>query len=239
MVGLIHEDIAPRDIALMFDYCQAALPTATSQSLPTLTAVPTPTPTLPLTPTPTPTLRPTPTSTLTPTLAPTATLIPTPTPVLPTPTPSGPLLSEAQCQQVVDDYMDGIIEDAILALTKEGPMSFRYWTEGLFSSTRLGYNLQYETYAGWGEKPTHHRVFGDVVVHWWNNQIETFILEYYPHSVTCLPRQDVESYSTSTYTDEYEYVGFGVYGVAGDDEPGGVDYYLGRLGDPAGVVEVE
>ena len=67
----------------------------------------------------------------------------------PTPTPSGPMLSEADCQKVVDDYMGSLVEDVIadypVALWGDRwqEQSFRYWTEGVYGDrTLLGFNLQ-------------------------------------------------------------------------------------------------
>ena len=215
------------------------VPTATSIPAPPQVAVqdvlpiPTayPTPVMVATAFAFPTLTPTPTSA--PTLIPTPTSIPIPLPP-PTPTPDGPLMAQEECRQVVNDYMGSIIESAIVEGT-EDPMDFRYWTKGLSKGNKLGYNLQYQEYSGFGEKPTHHRVFGNFLVHWWNNEIDLYMLEFFPHPVTCLPRRDVESYSTSFYTYEHEYVGFGRYGHVGDTEDPMI--YLRELGEPAGVVE--
>ena len=134
--------------------------------------------------------------------------------------------------------MGGIIEALILEAT-ENPMSFRYWTEGLSKGQQLGYILQYQEYSGFGERPTHHRVFGNVLVHWWNNEIELYTLEFFPHPVTCLPRLD-SIYEDPGYYQSwlvYEGVEFGILGHAGDTED--PMYYLQDQGKPTGVVEME
>lgn len=206
-----------------------------------LTRSPTATPT----PTPSPTPKPTPTQPMSewltfPTRIPTATPIPTPSPTavpptpLPSPTPDGPMLAKDECQQVITDYLDGIIESAILAGTDD-PMDFRYWTEGTSARTPLGYNLQYQEYSGFGEKPEHHRVHGNVLVHWWNNEIDMYWLEFFPHPVTCLPVRDAGP-SMSFYTFEHEHAWFKTAGHA--DAQNNVEHYLQGVEEPAGVVEV-
>ena len=66
-------------------------------------------------------------------LPPTVTRWPTSTPTLTPPTltpfPASELMPEEECWEVVNAYMDGIIEGAILA-SSDKPMDFRYWTTG-------------------------------------------------------------------------------------------------------------
>ena len=240
LLAFMREGVTQEEFAILNDECHDVLnpPTPTPIIL-LATATPIPAPTPVLAPLPTKTLRPTmtpyppgydpyPTSSIPP---------PTPTPILPTPTPTptGPLLSQERCQQVVEDYMGNIIESAILA-GAETSMTFRYWTDGLSDGLPLGYNLQYEKYSGWGEKPTHHRVWGNVLVHWWDNDIKLYMLEYYPHPVTCLPRRDAIYEDPGVYQTwlVHQYVEFGVVGHA--DAAENLEHYLGGLGDPAAVV---
>ena len=60
------------------------------------------------------------------------------------------------------------IESIILAAA-DNPMSFRYWIEAT-EGDYYGYKLHFNTYTGFGIKPTHHEVKGTVFVHWWDNR---------------------------------------------------------------------
>ena len=217
---------------------------------PSSTPVPTATSTPRYTPRPTqdwrrPTPTPSPTVSLSPTLPPTATPTPIPTliPTLaPTPTPEGPLMAMEECQQVVETYMAGIIEDAIL-MGADKPMSFRYWTEGQVDSWKpLGYRLYFKAYTGFGEKPTHHEVVGTVRVQWWDNTTTSMHVRFYPHAITCLPvhNADYEWWSKGMpQYFEHAHVAFAVDAFVGEAERVG-DYLVGvDTNEPAGIVEIE
>ena len=221
-------------------FCQtsrsASKPISMIPATPTHTPLPTETPIPDRAPRQIPTPYPTPMMIVTALPFPTSippTIVPSPTP-----TPNGPLMAQEECQSVVNDYMGSIIESAILERADE-PMDFRYWTEGRSGGQSLGYFLQYQEYSGFGEKPTHHRVFGNVLIHWWNNEIELFMLEYFPHPVTCLPRSDAVYEDSGAYLAWFVYqdVEFSVVGHAGDTEDPMI--YLGELGEPTRIVEVE
>ena len=184
-----------------------------------------------------------------PTATPTPTATPAPTP---TPTPSGPMLSEADCQKVVDDYMGSLVEDVIadypVALWGDEwqEQSFRYWTEGVYGDRRLlGFNLQYTWYGGFGKQPEYHRVWGNVLTHWWDNQLWPWYMEAYVHPVTCLPRQDVIWERLNLWREGWFPYPSKVYGNvmvhliaphSVNDFSGGLAYYLKSLGEPTGVV---
>ena len=78
-------------------------------------------------------------------------------------------------------------------------------------------------------------MYGEAIVHWWDNRVTSILLEFYPNSVTCLPRRDA-IYRESMYPFEYKYVGFNFLILARPDDNLA---FLGELGEPTGIVVAE
>ena len=91
-----------------------------------------------------------------------------------------------ECAEVIKAYMSENIEGIIMAATDK-PISFRYWAQNKRRNSDLGYRLDFNSYTGFGEKPTHHEATGTVLVHWWDNATRRLYLEFLPHPVSCHP----------------------------------------------------